>query len=86
MNSTRRSGRFMGNSTGARDGSAVRVIRFYQDHLSSLKPYSTCRFDPVCSQYAIDAIRKRGTVVGIIMALARIAKCGPWHPGGYDPV
>lgn len=73
----------MGNS---KPGVAERVILFYQAHISALKPYSTCRFDPVCSQYALDAIRKKGTVVGIIMALVRIAKCGPWHPGGYDPV
>ncbi|EEI27671.1 MULTISPECIES: membrane protein insertion efficiency factor YidD [Corynebacterium] len=73
----------MGNS---KPGVAERAILFYQAHISALKPYSTCRFDPVCSQYALDAIRKKGTVVGIIMALVRIAKCGPWHPGGYDPV
>lgn len=46
----------------------------------------TCRFYPTCSQYAIDAISKYGCFKGSFMALKRILKCHPFHPGGYDPV
>ena len=86
MSSTEHSPKRTNDSTNTRPNLAQRAILFYQDHLSGLKPYSPCRFDPVCSQYALEAIGKKGTVVGIIMAIVRIAKCGPWHPGGYDPV
>jgi conserved hypothetical protein YidD len=64
----------------------VRAVRFYQVHLSDLKMGSTCRFDPVCSSYALEAISNHGALKGTIMALVRLSKCGPWHPGGFDPV
>ncbi|MCD7873622.1 MAG: membrane protein insertion efficiency factor YidD [Acidaminococcaceae bacterium] len=60
-------------------------IRFYQLLISPLFP-PTCRFYPTCSQYAIEAIRKKGTLKGGWLAVKRIAKCHPFHPGGYDPV
>ncbi|HEX3357511.1 MAG TPA: membrane protein insertion efficiency factor YidD [Tepidisphaeraceae bacterium] len=44
-----------------------------------------CRFQPTCSQYAIDAINKHGAMVGGWRAIKRIAKCHPWGGGGYDP-
>ncbi len=44
-----------------------------------------CRFEPSCSQYFILAVRKYGVVVGFLKGLARILRCHPWHPGGYDP-
>lgn len=65
---------------------AVGAVRFYQEHLSGLKPVSTCRFEPTCSAYILEAIARRGILVGLPMGLARLSKCGPWHPGGYDPV
>lgn len=46
----------------------------------------TCRFDPSCSQYASDAITKYGAFHGIGLAMVRIMKCHPFHPGGEDPV
>lgn len=60
-------------------------IRFYQFFISPLKP-PTCRFYPTCSAYAIEAIQKKGPVKGTWLAIKRIAKCHPFHPGGYDPV
>ncbi|WP_448855550.1 membrane protein insertion efficiency factor YidD [Corynebacterium camporealensis] len=47
---------------------------------------STCRFEPTCSAYALEALSVHGAAKGSIIAIARIFKCGPWHPGGYDPV
>ncbi|WP_304109893.1 membrane protein insertion efficiency factor YidD [Phascolarctobacterium succinatutens] len=63
----------------------ILCIRFYQIFISPLKP-PTCRFYPTCSAYAIEAIQKRGPVKGTWLAIKRIAKCHPFHPGGYDPV
>lgn len=60
-------------------------IRFYQIFISPLKP-PTCRFYPTCSAYAIEVIQKKGPVKGTWLAIKRIAKCHPFHPGGYDPV
>ena len=60
-------------------------IRFYQIFISPLKP-PTCRFYPTCSAYAIEAIQKKGPVMGTWLAIKRIAKCHPFHSGGYDPV
>lgn len=44
-----------------------------------------CRFDPSCSQYMIDAIRKHGPVRGTAKGLHRIGRCHPWGGSGYDP-
>lgn len=62
------------------------VVRFYQRFLSPLKGGPTCRFYPTCSQYAYDALAKHGAVRGTYMAVRRILRCHPFHPGGYDPV
>ncbi|MHB8063859.1 MAG: membrane protein insertion efficiency factor YidD [Ruminiclostridium sp.] len=64
----------------------ISLVRFYQKVLSPLKMKPTCRFYPTCSQYAIDAIMKYGCFKGGYMAIKRILKCHPFHPGGYDPV
>jgi putative membrane protein insertion efficiency factor len=45
-----------------------------------------CRFTPTCSQYAIEAIRARGTVVGSWLAVKRICRCHPWGDCGHDPI
>ena len=63
----------------------ILCIRFYQIFILPLKP-PTCRFYPTCSAYAIEAIQKKGPVKGTWLAIKRIAKCHPFHPGGYDPV
>ncbi len=44
-----------------------------------------CRFEPTCSQYAIDAVGRHGPWKGFWMALRRIARCHPWGGRGYDP-
>ena len=61
------------------------LIRTYQLTLSPLLG-PRCRFYPSCSQYALDAVRTHGSLRGSLLALRRLARCHPWHAGGYDPV
>jgi len=61
------------------------LIKFYQKVISPLKP-PTCRFAPTCSHYAHQAIVKHGAIKGSYLAIRRILKCHPFHPGGFDPV
>lgn len=63
----------------------VLPIRVYQRALSPFLP-KRCRFYPSCSEYAVQALLKYGPVRGGWLALRRLLRCGPWHPGGYDPV
>ena len=64
---------------------AVTLIKLYQKIISPLLG-ANCRFYPTCSQYALEAIEKYGFFKGGWMALRRILRCHPFHPGGYDPV
>lgn len=66
-------------------GLLIFLIRFYQLCISPLFP-PTCRFYPTCSTYALQAIKKYGTLKGGYFAIKRILKCHPFHPGGYDPL
>lgn len=62
----------------------IRLIKIYRNHLSSLK-LQCCRFYPSCSEYAIDAIEKYGTIRGVGKSICRVVRCNPLSPGGYDP-
>ncbi len=62
------------------------LIRFYRRQLSPLKRAPTCRFIPTCSEYALLAIEKYGAWKGTRLAILRVLRCHPFHPGGYDPV
>lgn len=64
----------------------IGLIRFYQRFLSPLKRVPTCRYLPTCSSYAIEAIERRGILVGSLKAMWRLLRCNPFVPGGYDPV
>lgn len=60
-------------------------LYFYRRFITPYTP-STCRFHPTCSLYAIEAIKTHGIFKGSSLALRRILRCHPWHPGGLDPV
>ena len=63
----------------------VALIRVYQYALSPMLG-ARCRFAPSCSDYAIEALRRHGFLKGLWLAVRRVGRCHPWHPGGYDPV
>ncbi|CAG7642551.1 membrane protein insertion efficiency factor YidD [Paenibacillus allorhizosphaerae] len=60
-------------------------VLFYRKVISPLKP-PTCRFYPTCSAYALEALERHGAVRGSWLAVKRICKCHPFHPGGVDHV
>ncbi|MBN1398348.1 MAG: membrane protein insertion efficiency factor YidD [Bacteroidetes bacterium] len=63
------------------------LIRIYQNFISQTLPFNNCRFYPSCSQYSIEALNTHGVIVGLWLALKRIAKCHPFSKsGGFDPV
>lgn len=63
----------------------VWLVRAYQLAISPFLPPS-CRFYPSCSHYAIEALQRHGIVKGLWLAVRRVGRCHPWHPGGHDPV
>ena len=63
----------------------IQLIRLYQLAISPMLG-SCCRFDPTCSDYALDALKKYGWYKGLWLAVKRVVKCHPWHPGGHHPV
>lgn len=67
------------------------LIRLYQKTLSPALPVIFgpsfgCRFAPTCSHYAAEAVQTHGALAGSALALVRLLKCTPLHPGGHDPV
>ena len=70
-------------TTGA--NAAIWILTAYKRVLSPLLPRA-CRFEPTCSVYALEAIRKYGLARGAGLAIKRLARCHPFHRGGIDPV
>ena len=64
---------------------AAAVLRFYKTAISPLLPRA-CRYEPTCSVYAREAIERYGFARGAVLALRRLARCHPFHAGGFDPV
>lgn len=65
--------------------SVITAIRFYKRQISPALP-PCCRYFPTCSEYAMQAVEKYGAVKGGWLAAKRLARCNPFHKGGYDPV
>ena len=62
-----------------------KLIRGYQLAISPLLG-QRCRFYPTCSQYTLEAVEIHGVLRGLWLGIRRVAKCHPFHPGGFDPV
>ena len=67
------------------EGILVGMIRFYQGAISPYFGKGTCRYDPTCSEYAVEALRKYGPIKGTILGIWRILRCNPWGGHGWDP-
>lgn len=81
MSQLRAVGRFLMRLPG---WALIALVRVYQVLLSPLVGQH-CRFQPTCSQYFIEAVRKYGAVRGSLKGVWRICRCHPWNPGGWDP-
>jgi putative membrane protein insertion efficiency factor len=64
---------------------AIAMLRFYKRWVSPMLP-SACRFYPTCSEYTAEAVQKYGAAKGLWLGAKRIARCHPFHEGGFDPV
>ena len=63
----------------------VVALRLYKRGISPLLP-SACRFRPTCSEYMMEAVSRYGAAKGIWLGVRRLARCHPFHAGGFDPV
>ncbi len=61
------------------------LVKLYQNLISPLTP-ATCRYEPTCSHYTIEALQKHGLFKGGLLSTKRIFSCHPWGGSGYDPV
>jgi putative membrane protein insertion efficiency factor len=75
----------VGGVGGTTARALIFAIQLYRHMVSPLRPPS-CRFMPTCSQYAVEALTEYGVIKGSWLAAVRLAKCAPWHPGGWDPI
>ncbi|MDR0337080.1 MAG: membrane protein insertion efficiency factor YidD [Planctomycetaceae bacterium] len=62
----------------------IGLVLFYKKCISPFLP-NVCRFEPTCSTYMIEAVKKYGVIRGTLKGLWRIIRCNPWNPGGEDP-
>jgi len=67
-------------------GVVLGAMRLYQVTIARLLPPGTCRFSPSCSVYSYEAVARYGVWRGLGLALRRLTRCHPFHPGGLDPV
>ncbi|KAA1246716.1 membrane protein insertion efficiency factor YidD [Aquimarina sp. RZ0] len=63
----------------------IGLVKLYQNLISPLTP-ATCRYQPTCSHYTIEALQKHGFIKGSKLSVKRIFSCHPWGGSGYDPV
>ena len=63
----------------------IALLLGYKKFVSPFLP-SACRYSPTCSEYMMQAVAKYGAVRGVWMGLKRLARCHPFHEGGFDPV
>ena len=63
----------------------ILIIKMYQLLISPILP-ANCRYQPTCSHYAVEALKKYGIFKGGWLAIKRISRCHPWGSSGYDPV
>ena len=61
------------------------IIKFYQFFISPFLGLN-CRFNPTCSNYSINSLKKHGLIIGLYYSILRISKCHPWGGSGHDPV
>ena len=63
----------------------IGLIQIYRRFLSPMLP-PTCRYEPSCSLYTVQAIEKYGVLKGLFMGILRVLRCHPFARGGFDPV
>ncbi|MAJ83416.1 MAG: membrane protein insertion efficiency factor YidD [Flavobacteriaceae bacterium] len=61
------------------------AIKLYQFFISPVLGLN-CRFNPTCSNYCINSLKKHGLIIGLYFSILRISKCHPWGGSGHDPV
>lgn len=63
----------------------IALVHAYRFIISPVLPHS-CRYNPTCSQYMLDAVKKKGFIKGTLLGVWRVLRCNPWGGSGYDPV
>jgi len=63
----------------------ILIIKIYQNTVGIILPPS-CRYTPTCSNYFIEALKKRGLIIGTVLGIWRLLRCNPFGGSGYDPV
>jgi hypothetical protein len=66
------------------NGAIILLVKLYRLFVRPVLP-PACRFQPSCSEYMIQAVRKHGPVIGMAKGARRLCRCHPWSAGGYDP-